>query len=147
MLASVIASTIEVDKIFTVQDVRVGRIRPPPNFEAITSDCAGCQWAVAYLFFTAIWAMKGAFLAFYDGLTQRLPAYRRAWWFAIVFTIVTYIGALFAYAFLIGLKVQKGFHNRAINYGFSVDLVTDVFSECHKPEDSMSFMPLDLVPD
>ena len=73
--------------------------------------------------------MKGSFLAFYDSLTQRLPFYRRAWWAIIVLTILTYIGSLFAYGFLDGLKFETSLRNEAIIYQFTADCTTDILSK------------------
>ena len=72
--------------------------------------------------------MKGSFLAYYDDLTKRLTNFRRAWWATIVFTVLAYIGSLFAYAFLDGAQTKTNFKNEAIKYQFAADLSTDIFS-------------------
>lgn len=87
------------------------------------------QWAVSYLFFTSIWLVKGAFLAFYNDLTAKLPWYRKAWMAIIVFTIVTYVGSLLAYGLLNGLRFgDKDHKNQSIRYQFAADFTTDVLS-------------------
>ncbi|KAL9034923.1 MAG: hypothetical protein Q9214_006824 [Letrouitia sp. 1 TL-2023] len=121
-----IMQTAYVDTSFKVQAVRTEHHPKPPDFERTTKLFAHYQWAIAYLFFTGIWAIKGSFLAFYDQLTQRLPHVRRAWWIAIIFTVLTYIGSLFAYAFLNGNQFKQSLRNKGINYQFAADLTTDV---------------------
>ena len=44
-------------------------------------------------------------------------------------TILTYIGSLFAYGFLDGLKFETDLRNEAIIYQFSADFTTDVLSK------------------
>ena len=129
VLTSAIVNTSMLSRTFTVQDVQDHIIPKPADFDHISASFAQYQWADAYLFFTALWAIKGSFLAYYDGLTQRLPFYRKAWWAIIVLTILTYIGSLFAYAFLDGLHIRVSLKNEAINYQFSADLTTDVLSK------------------
>ena len=127
-MASDILESIMSPRTFIIQSVQINHHAKPPDYEEISASFAKYQWAEAYLFFTGIWAVKGSFLAFYDGLTRRLPKYRRAWWATIVLTILTYIGSLFAYAFLDGLHFKSNLKNEAIKYQFSADLSTDVFS-------------------
>ena len=128
LVASSITFSIFVPTTYAVQDVRIFKAKPPSNFKELADSYAKYQWAGAYLFFTGIWAVKGSFLAFYDDLTSRLPLYRRAWWVTVVITIFTYIGSLFAYAFLDGINITTTSRNRAILYQFSADLVTDLLS-------------------
>ena len=128
LLTSDIAATVMAPKIYIYQSVQVDHIPKPSHYQAIADSYAKYQWAVAYLFFTGIWAVKGSFLAYYDDLTKRLTPFRRAWWLAIGFTILTYIGSLIAYAFLNGLKFETNLKNEAIKYQFAADLSTDVFS-------------------
>ena len=112
-----------------MENVQIYHASKPHDYEKIADSYAKYQWADAYLFFTGIWAVKGSFLAFYDGLTNRLTYYRRAWWATIVITILTYIGCLFAYAFLAGPKFKTSLKNEAIKYQFSADVSTDVLSK------------------
>ena len=128
LLVSNIVNSVMSSKTFIVQSVRIDHEEKPANFEEISASYAKYQWAIAYLFFTGIWAVKGSFLAYYDGLTRRLPNFRRAWWATIVVTILTYIGCLLAYAFLDGLRFKQNLRNEAINYQFSADFTTDVLS-------------------
>ncbi|KAL9609935.1 MAG: hypothetical protein Q9167_005331 [Letrouitia subvulpina] len=123
-----IMQTAYVDNSFKVQAVRTEHRQKPPDFERITKLYAHYQWAIAYLFFTGIWAIKGSFLAFYDQLTQRLPNIRRAWWIAIIITVLTYIGSLFAYAFLNGNQFSQSLRNKGINYQFAADFTTDMIT-------------------
>ncbi|KAL8936649.1 MAG: hypothetical protein Q9216_004818 [Gyalolechia sp. 2 TL-2023] len=121
-----ILQTAYVDTTFKVQAVRTEHRPMPADFEEASNRYARYQWAIAYFFFTGIWAVKGSFLAFYDKLTQRLPRIRKAWWIGIVITFLTYIGSLFAYAFLNGLKFKRSLRNKAINYQFAADFATDI---------------------
>lgn len=111
-----------------VQSVQLEHLPKPSHYQEVADRYTKYQWANAYLFFTGIWAVKGSFLAYYDDLTKRLTPLPRAWWVAIGFTILTYIGSLFAYAFLDGVHVKKNLQNEAMKYQFSADLTTDVFS-------------------
>ncbi len=124
-----ILETVNVDLMLEVQSVQKDHQKPPPGFQKKTLTFAHVQWAVAYLYFTAIWAVKGSFLTFYDKLTQRLKWFRRAWWATIVITVLSYVGSLIAYAFLNGISYATSTKNEAIRYQFSVDLATDIFSK------------------
>ena len=128
LLVSAIVQQSSPHQIFLVQDVTLKLLPKPPDFQAVRVNVAKYYWIEAYLFFTGIWAVKGSFLAYYDSLTQRLPWYRRAWWVTTAITILTYIGSLLAYGFLNGLQFKTNPKNRAINYQFSADFVTDVLS-------------------
>ena len=128
LLVSDIINSVMSSRTFIIQSVRIDHEKKPANFEEISASYAKYQWVVAYLFFTGIWAVKGSFLAYYDGLTKRLSNFRRAWWATIVITILTYIGCLFAYAFLDGVQFKQSSRNEAINYQFSADFSTDVLS-------------------
>ncbi|KAM0794895.1 hypothetical protein BDR22DRAFT_637462 [Usnea florida] len=127
LLAIDIAATVMVPTIYTYQDVQINHHPKPSDYQAVADSYAKYQWATAYLYFTGIWAVKGSFLAYYDDLTKRLVPFRRAWWLAIGFTVLTYIGSLFAYAFLNGISFRTDFKNKAIKYQFAADLSTDVF--------------------
>ena len=128
LLASDVVNTTMLSRTYIVQSVQIFHASKPPDYQEISESFAKYQWAVAYLFFTSIWAVKGSFLAYYDDLTKRLTTFRRAWWVTIVFTILTYIGSLFAYAFLDGLRFKNNLKNEAIKYQFAADLSTDIFS-------------------
>ena len=128
LLASDIAATVMIPTIYTYQDVQINHSPKPFNYQAVGDSFAMYQWAVAYLYFTGIWAVKGSFLVYYDDLTKRLVAFRRAWWIAIGITILTYIGSLFAYAFLDATNFRTNLKNEAIKYQFAADLSTDIFS-------------------
>ena len=128
LYVSIITNSINAPTMFIIQEVQLNHAPKPPDYDILSIRYAKFQWAVAYCFFTGIWAIKGAFLAFYDGLTKRLTNYRRAWWVAIVITVATYIGSLFAYAFLDGKHFSKSLQNEAVKYQFSADLTTDVLS-------------------
>ena len=128
LLVSDIINTTMLSKTFIIQDVKIFHHPKPPHYQDVADSYAKYQWADAYLFFTSIWAVKGSFLAYYDDLTKRLTTFRRFWWAAIVFTILTYIGSLFAYAFLNGTQFKESLKNEAIKYQFSADLSTDVIS-------------------
>ncbi|KAL9004624.1 MAG: hypothetical protein Q9188_002566 [Gyalolechia gomerana] len=121
-----ILQTAYVETTFKVQAVRTEHRPKPADFEEASNRFAQYQWAIAYFFFTGIWAVKGSFLAFYEKMTQRLPHFRRAWQVGVVITFLTYVGSLFAYAFLNGLKFKKSLRNKAINYQFAADFTTDV---------------------
>ena len=128
LLTSDVVNTAMLSKAYTIQDVQIFHIPKPSNYQATADSYAKYQCADAYLFFTSIWVVKGSFLAYYEDLTKRLTTVRRAWWATIVFTILTYIGSLFAYAFLDGVHLKTNPRNEAIKYQFSADLSTDVFS-------------------
>ena len=128
LFASDVINTTMLSKTYTIQDVQIFHIPKPSHYQATADSYAKYQWADAYLFFTSIWAVKGSFLAYYEDLTKRLTTIRRAWWATIVFTILTYIGSLFAYAFLDGVHFKTNLRNEAIKYQFSADLSTDIFS-------------------
>lgn len=128
LLTSDAVSTAACSSLYVVQSVQIDHLPKPSHYQEVADSYAKYQWAIAYLFFTGIWAVKGSFLAYYDDLTKRLTRFRRAWWATIAFTILTYIGSLFAYAFLDGIHFEKNLRNEAIKYQFAADLTTDVFS-------------------
>ena len=120
--------TAACSSLYVIQSVQIDHLPKPSHYQEAADSYAKYQWANAYLFFTGIWAVKGSFLAYYDDITKRLTPFRRAWWATIAFTILTYIGSLFAYAFLDGVHIKTNLKNEAIKYQFSADLTTDVFS-------------------
>lgn len=128
LLATDIINTTMLSKTFIIQDVQIFHLSKPSHYQATANTYAKYQWADAYLFFTGIWAVEGSFLAYYDDLTKRLATFRRAWWAIIVFTIITYVGSLSAYAFLDGVRFKTNLKNEAIKYQFSADLCTDALS-------------------
>ena len=128
LLTNDVVFTLASSRAYLLQSVQINHLPKPSNYQEVADTYAKYQWANAYLFFTGIWAVKGSFLAFYDDLTKRLTTFRRAWWTAIVLTILTYIGSLFAYAFLDGVHVKETLRNESIKYVFAADLTTDVFS-------------------
>ena len=128
LLTNDVLFTVARSSIYIIQSVQIDHLPKPSQYQEVADSYAKYQWADAYLFFTGIWAVKGSFLAYYDDLTKRLTLFRRAWWATIAFTILTYIGSLFAYAFLDGVHVKKNLKNEAIKYQFAADLTTDVFS-------------------
>lgn len=131
LLAADILWEVTKDTAIAVQKVHIFHESRPKNFQQDLSNYSRYIWADAYLFFTGIWAVKGAFLAYYDSLTRRLVNFRWAWWAVVVLTILTYIGSLFANAFLDGIHFTSPIatlKNEAINYQFSVDFLTDVLS-------------------
>ena len=133
LAANSILQTAFLPYTFTVQSVRTQHAHPPRDFSQTASTYSRAQWAIAYLFFTGIWAVKGSFLAFYDQLTTRLPKMRKAWYAACAVTVLTYIGSLFAYAFLNGPQAKRTLRNKAINYQFAADFSTDVISTAPFP--------------
>ncbi|KAI9652943.1 MAG: hypothetical protein M1831_006272 [Alyxoria varia] len=126
LLAVSILLTIESHPTFVQQDVQYFHKEPPTDYKQLADRYTRAQWANAYIFFCGIWTVKGAFLAFYSNLTHNLPTYRKIWWAIVVFTFLTWIGALISYALLFGNIAYKGPKNRAIYYAFSSDIVTDV---------------------
>ena len=133
VLVSGMVNTAMIHKTYVFQNVQAHKTPRPPHFDDLATSFSRYQWADAYLFFTAVWAIKGSFLAYYDGLTQRLTYYRRAWWAVIALTVLTYIGTLFAYAFLNGIHIKTARRNESIKYQFSVDVTTDILSESNAP--------------
>ena len=130
LLTNDIVYTMARSSIYVIQSVQFDHHPKPSHYQQVADTYAKYQWANAYLFFTVIWAVKGSFLAYYDDLTKRLTPFRRAWWATVAFTTLTYIGSLFAYAFLDGLHIKTNLRNEAIKYQFAADLSTDVFSMC-----------------
>ena len=131
LLTNNVLYTATLPQTYTLQNVRINHFPKPHNYQEIADSYAKYTWAGAYLFFTNIWAVKGSFLAYYEDLTKRLTSFRRAWWLTIVFTILTYLGSLFAYGFLDGNGFKTNLRNEAIKYQFAADLSTDVFSTYH----------------
>lgn len=127
LLANDTVYTTMFSKTYIIQNVDGYHVSKPFHYQEIVNSYVKYQWAGAYLFFTGLWAVKGSFLAYYDDLTKRLTIFRRAWWVTIGFTILTYVGCLFAYAFLDGNNFKTKLKNEAIKYQFAADLSTDVF--------------------
>ena len=128
LLTTDIVKTTMLSRTYAIQEVQINHHAEPSHYQAIADSYAKYQWADTYISFTGIWAVKGSFLAYYDDLTKRLSSFRRAWWATIVFTILTYIGNLFAYAFLDGFHFKTNLGNEVIKYQFAADLSTDFFS-------------------
>ena len=130
LLTNVILETVSIPYMVTIQDVEIHHMHPPENFGQIRVIYSRLQWAIAYVFFAGVWSIKAAFLSFYEALTHNLFKFRIAWWAINVFTFLTWIGTMIAYALLNGRYLGQGTRkNKAINYQFSVDFVTDILSE------------------
>ena len=123
-----ILMTAYTSNTFMIQSVQIDHHRKPPDFRKKQLLYAHYQWAIAYFFFTGVWAIKASFLAFYNPLTRRLPLMRRAWYAATGFTALTYVGVLVASGLLNGNHFSASLKNKGINVHFACDLSTDVVS-------------------
>jgi len=72
--------------------VSAGRQAPTPDFLDRLYVFNNAQFAFTFLFWTGLWAVKAAFLAFFYRLTYQLCWPRRAWWVILVLAILSYIG-------------------------------------------------------
>lgn len=70
---------------------------PPPNIGELSITFMKMQFAVTLLFWTGIWAVKFAFLAFFYQLGRGLRAQSILWKSVLVFSIMAYFGCLISY--------------------------------------------------
>lgn len=114
----------------TVQAVLTLHHPRPHEYQEIANTYTRAQWGEAYVFFVGIWAIKASFLALYFDLTHNLRPFRIAWFIIVVVTLLTFIGNFLAYYLLTMRKtIDISFQNKAINYEFATDFVTDVLSK------------------
>ena len=99
---------LTINLIFTItlpvfdisQNVAYYHHKPPPNYENIAATFEKLQWAIAYVYFTGLWAVKSVFLVCYEKLTKELKYFRQAWYVLLVYVVLTYVGCLIAYPLL-----------------------------------------------
>ena len=65
----------------------------PTDFYSTTTKYLRIQFALIVLFWTCLWAVKAAFLAFYKTLFDNgfLGWQKVAWWIVVVFTFLSYV--------------------------------------------------------
>ena len=91
MLAENIAFTIYLPIIYRLTAVEAGELSlPPTELMALNLTYLKYSVAVRLIFWSCLWAAKGAFLALYWQLFNPSRSFVRAWWIVLAFTIVTY---------------------------------------------------------
>ncbi|KAI9711452.1 MAG: hypothetical protein M1828_001910 [Chrysothrix sp. TS-e1954] len=142
----------------------------PADFYSVTTKYLRLQFALIVLFWSCLWAVKGAFLAFYKTLFDNgfLGWQKVAWWIVAVFCFVSYAGnwplqflacTPFNDYFTIGkcetprdLKIS----NASLYYSTAVDIFCDVLSmydavvitmeRANQSSDTVIALPLTLLP-
>lgn len=91
MLAEAIAFTLYYPVIYQLTAIEAGEVSLPPN-EVIAVNLTYLKYglSVRLIFWSCLWAAKGAFLALYWQLFNPSRSFVRAWWIVLAFTIVTY---------------------------------------------------------
>ena len=80
--------------MYQVLNVGAGLEEPAPGFLKNATFYLKMQFALTYLYWSCLWAVKACFLAFYHRLTKNLKYCRQAWWTIVVITLLSYIGAM-----------------------------------------------------
>ena len=91
MLAENIAFTLYLPIIYQLTAIEAGELSLPPK-EIIALNLIDLKYGVSVrlIFWSCLWAAKGAFMALYWQLFNPSRTFVRAWWIVLVFTIVTY---------------------------------------------------------
>ena len=87
--------TPSIEAIYILSDLETGHLRePPPNFMNIEGRYLRYQFAIIILFWTAIWFVKGSFLAFYQTMFsgQFVGWQRTAWYLVAGLCATTWVG-------------------------------------------------------
>jgi len=70
-----------------------GHKAPAADFVHKTTEFLYLEFVLIILFWSNIWAVKSAFLAFYCGLFANVHGWqRKAWWSVVVLCLLSYIG-------------------------------------------------------
>lgn len=83
--------------MYQVLNVGAGREEPDGAFMKNATSYLKLQFALTYLYWSCLWAVKACFLSFYHRLTKNLRYCRQAWWATVIITLLSYIGAIITY--------------------------------------------------
>ena len=94
LLGLALVLTVAIPSMYQVLNVGAGLEEPAPDFLENATFYLKMQFALTYLYWSCLWAVKACFLAFYHRLTKNLKYCRQAWWTIVVITLLSYIGAM-----------------------------------------------------
>ena len=91
MLADNIAFTLYLPIIYQLTAIQAGELSLPPD-EVLALNLVYLKYelSIRLIFWSCLWAAKGAFLALYWQIFNPSRSFVRAWWIVLAFTIVTY---------------------------------------------------------
>lgn len=96
LIASAILYHIVTPTMFLMHRVGTGEA-PGTDFERRVSAYLKIQFALTSLFWTCLWSVKFAFMAFFWRLGKGLKAQRIMWNIVLVFCILAFIGCMVSY--------------------------------------------------
>ena len=91
MLASNIIFTLFFPLGYRLSAIAAGELSVSPDTViALNVKSLKYTFVIRLVFWTCLWAAKGAFLALYWQLFKPSRSFVRVWWLVVVFTIITY---------------------------------------------------------
>ena len=94
LLGLALVLTVAIPSMYQVLNVGAGVEQPQTDFLKNGNFYLKLQFALTYLYWSCLWAVKACFLSFYHRLTKNLQYCRQAWWAIVVITLLSYIGAI-----------------------------------------------------
>ncbi|KAK1998385.1 hypothetical protein LX36DRAFT_634379 [Colletotrichum falcatum] len=140
LLALVVAQMAQIGPMYYLIRLQAGRFVPASPQEVLQQTERWLRWsyAMTYIYWTGLWAVKASILTIFFHLVSSVPALKKAWFCVAVFTFLTYVGGWvsgslvcnsFADNFVPGKCTSPGEIERArfiVFYAAAVDIATDL---------------------
>ena len=94
-----ILQILQAHSLYYLVDAAAGRVSQGAELLVQGNIYVRYEFVIIAFFWTITWCVKASFLALYYRLFDGLPAYRRLWYGAVVFTVLGYIGCWMASVF------------------------------------------------
>lgn len=133
LLGLALVLTVAIPSMYQVLNVGAGLAKPDTNFMKNATFYLKLQFALTYLYWSCLWAVKACFLSFYHRLTKNLKYCRQVWWATVIISVLSYIGAIITYpvscsSFVLGQCESQIHISRSLvslRYSTAVDIITD----------------------
>lgn len=97
LLGLALVLTVAIPSMYQVLNVGAGLAEPDTDFMKNATFYLKLQFALTYLYWSCLWAVKACFLSFYHRLTKNLKYCRQVWWATVIISVLSYIGAIITY--------------------------------------------------
>ncbi|KAF6219280.1 hypothetical protein HO133_005105 [Letharia lupina] len=94
LLGLALVLTVAIPSMYQVLNVGAGLAEPDTDFMKNATFYLKLQFALTYLYWSCLWAVKACFLSFYHRLTKNLKYCRQVWWATVIISVLSYIGAI-----------------------------------------------------
>lgn len=97
LLASAVIYQVMADTMYGVLTIGAGHAIPGPYFLKDVTYYLKLQFTITILFWSCLWAVKFAFMAFFYKLGQGLKRQQMLWTVVLAFTVLAYVGCVISY--------------------------------------------------